>query len=655
MGNGSVLAGYRVSLYASFSVNGDYQKIASTQSNSAGEFKLPYHFPVALPGKFAPVLFVIAERKPVMLAAAISGADIPEHLVLNERTTVAVGNAFAQFIQPGKISGNSVGVRNAVKMAANMANPHNGEVGAVLLHKPNGADTSTLATFNALSNAVAACVAHASNCETLFAITTPEGHTPVESVLLALANITKNPSFTNYEMTTADPLFGLSLLSPIYQPALTEQPGNWLLFLKFTGGRYSAQDRFNLMNGPGNIALDRHGNAWVNDNYIPRATTETACAGQRLMKFHPWGEQFDASPFFGGGLSGAGFGITLDPKGNVWVGNFGFEAPACADGTVPPDPANKIPATHNSVSLFLENGLPLSGKNGFTGGRIWWPQATVSDRRGNIWVANCGNDSVTLIRDGNPLRAENIRLPGSKAHYRDGESPLLKPFAIAIDNRGRAWVTGNKAEKLYRIDLRGEVHEIALNGVELAWPMGISSDSKGNLWISNSDSVNVPCIDPLDPQDGGNPSVVFVPQGGGMAQTVTLGGLSIPWGNAVDGDDTLWVFNFGHTPTKDVDESTTWPDTGIAHICGSGHCPPGKQLGDPISPKAGYTSDALERITGGGVDPSGNLWLMNNWKKIGPFTYDTNPGGNSIVIIPGAAKPVKTPLLGAPRHFPETR
>jgi hypothetical protein len=33
-----------------------------------------------------------------------------------------------------------------------------------------------------------------------------------------------------------DPVFQLSLLNPIYQPALTHRPTNWLLFLKITGG-----------------------------------------------------------------------------------------------------------------------------------------------------------------------------------------------------------------------------------------------------------------------------------------------------------------------------------------------------------------------------------------------------------------------------------
>lgn len=648
------LAGYRVSLYANFTIAGGFQRMLATAvSKPDGSFRLHYRLPPGLIATMPPVLLLVAERGLVTLATVVSGSEVPPQLVINERTTVATAAAFAQFIHGRQLRGNHVGMQNAVKMVANMADPVSGRPSDVLRQTPNGAETSTFATFNALSNVVAACVASGEHCEQLFAATSPAGAPPADNVLQALANLTRNPSYPLYPQDSADPIFMLSLAAPLYQPALEQRPTNWLLFIKFTGGKYSAQDRFNLMNGPGNIAFDAEGSAWILNNYIPKATNQNACASQRLLRFYPWGETYEGSPYYGGGLSGAGFGITLDPRGNVWVGNFGFESPACADGTVPPDPENKIPATHNSVSLFHKSGRPISRSNGFTRGNIWWPQGTVSDREGNIWVANCGNDTVTMIRSGNPLLAKNFLLPGANPDLQPTESPSLKPFAIAIDRRGRAWITGNKSERLYRIDQRGNVEEVDTGGAELSWPMGISSDSKGNMWISNSDAVNVPCVDPLDPQSGGNPSIVFMPaDGGAPLQVFGQGGLSIPWGNAVDGSDTLWVFNFGHTPFEDVQADTVWPDTGVSRFCGSGDCPPGLSVGDPISPDTGYTSDALERITGGGIDPSGNLWLLNNWKKIGPFVYDTNPGSNSFVIVPGAATPVKTPLIGVPRHFP---
>ena len=72
-------------------------------------------------------------------------------------------------------------------------------------------------------------------------------------------------------------------------------------------------------------------------------------------------------------------------------------------------------------------------------------------------------------------------------------------------------------------------------------------------------------------------------------------GLTIPWGIAVDSDDTIWVANF----------------TGqrVSHLCGArvATCPTGV-AGDPISPSGGYAFDGLQRNTGVQIDPSGNVW-----------------------------------------------
>ncbi|WNM57378.1 hypothetical protein [Candidatus Nitrospira allomarina] len=684
-GNGHAQQGYAVSLYAS--ELGSHSKghvLGRAKTDRDGKFNVHYRTPHGQ--QF--VLFVIAEYGPVMLAGVVGSAHhVYDAVVVNERTTVATGTAFAQFVDGWKIHGNTYGMINAVKMAENMANPENGDIGEVLFNTPNGTETSTYPTFNSLTNVIASCVADDTNCYSLFMATTTKGGPAPTTVLQAVANIAKYPSYPGYPTDTDDPLYQLSLIDPVNQPALTSRPTSWLLFIKFNGGQHNIYDPFNLMSGPGQIAFDEGGFAWINNNYRPTFPDEIACAGQRLIKTYPWGETFPGSPYFGGGLSGAGFGIGLDPHGKVWVGNFGFEAPACADTTVDPmpDPALKIPAAHDSVSVFRPDGSPTSGFDGFTEGHIWWPQATVSDKKGNIWIANCGNDTVTFIPKGKPGHARNIAFPGGRGAEGiyaptipdtepDSDAPLLKPFAIAIDPKGRAWVTANQVEYVhpgtddpseaiggvYRVSSDGTVETLsnldANNVPVLSWPMGISGDSQGNMWVSNSNSVKVPCVDPLDPQDGEQgPSITLYPADDSPPSVYTGGGLTIPWGNAVDGNDTLWVFNFGQKPTRNVDENTVWPDTPLSHFCGAdpGKCPSGKGMGDPISPPTGYVSDALDRVTGGGIDPSGNVWLLNNWKKTGPYgpVYNTNPGGNSFVIVPGAAGPVKTPLIGPPQSF----
>ncbi|HEX3994382.1 MAG TPA: hypothetical protein VHX39_24680, partial [Acetobacteraceae bacterium] len=85
--------------------------------------------------------------------------------------------------------------------------------------------------------------------------------------------------------------------------------------------------------------------------------------------------------------------------------------------------------------------------------------------------------------------------------------------------------------------------------------------------------------------------------------------MTLPWGVAVDGNDTVWAFNFGAAPIGTLVPQST----GIAHLCGADttKCPAGLATGDAISPATGYRSDALMRLTGGEVDPSGNLSMAD--------------------------------------------
>lgn len=629
------LTGYRVALHAKYlDPFGGVRTLGQATTDSLGNFEINYWQPYWLPDVLQPILFITAAKGPSMLASALGKPPIFHDVVVNERTTVAASFAFAQFIGTRSENDNKYGLENAVHMAANMADPETGTVSTVLGSPPNGPDTTTLEIFNALANIVAYCVDSAAGCTALFEATTPPGGQRPHTVVSALANIAKF-SWLNPKI-----LYALSLQRKIYTPARTLPPDVWALFLRFTGTDSSEQTSHDLLNGPGNFAIDKQGFLWVIDNYVPESPLDIACTGLRLLKFYPWGENFPGSPYFGGGLGGAGFGVALAPNGHVWVGNFGFEAPQCS---VLGNPyAN--PATHNSVSEFLPNGIALSPDNqGYTEGNIFWPQGTVADRKGNIWMANCGNDTVTVYPKGQPSSAFNIADIG-----------LDKPFGLAIDGKGNAWVTGNRSNNVAVISPEGML--IDLIDSPITKPMGIAADSHGNMWISNSDLIDVPCPPPAnDLGNGTDPSVTLLLSNGELypGSPFSGGGLLIPWGIAVDGNDTVWVANFGIDPNFNDPDSI--PPGGllprVSQFCGinTSRCPPGKQqTGMPISPETGYTTNALDRNTGIAVDPSGNVWLANNWKEIPP---KINPGENSIVVMVGAAGPLKTPLIGPPKSF----
>src|SRR5262245_3347820 len=234
----------------------------------------------------------------------------------------------------------------------------------------------------------------------------------------------------------------------------------------------------------------------------------------------------------------------------------------------------------------------------------------------------------------------------------------MKPFGIAIDHEGNSWTTGSLNSTLAVIGLNGKVSEVIPsqdpNGrIQLSRPMGNASDSHGNIWVANSDFMDVPC--PPSP----TPNLAFATAPSialflhhpdrkpHVGSPFTGGGLTIPWGIAVAGHDTVWVASCG-VPFTPTPLNPPWPAPNrVGNFCGvdTSKCPPTKrEVGKAMSPDGtGYTSDALIRNTAVAIDPSGNVWLANNWKR-GPIL--NNAGGNSIAVMVGAAGQVKTALIG---------
>jgi len=145
------------------------------------------------------------------------------------------------------------------------------------------------------------------------------------------------------------------------------------------------------------------------------------------------------------------------------------------------------------------------------------------------------------------------------------------------------------------------------------------------------------------------------------------GGISGPWSVTVDGDDNVWVANFGPMKPGSVygSDDPNGVKAAVSKLAGV-KGPPGTQPGDYLSPKdTGYTLPSagsqvllngeplygpngpacfspLMRQTNVLIDQAGNLWALNNWKP--RFDVDIapvvgNPGGDGVVIFVGLAKP----------------
>ena len=325
--------------------------VGHARSRRGGRFVLRYRSPSRVAVKYllatrpccaAEAGFPVAANS-YELALALGAGRVPHRVTLNERTTVAMAYAMAQFIDGNRVSGKNPGLRNAAAMTRNLATRRRGLVAPVLARFPNGRSTSTLRSFNSLAGLLALCRRQGRACASLLRLGAAPGGGPAPGTLQATVNIATNP------WHNVGGLFKLSRLAaklpPRYAPTVSRrrQVPAWTLALRFEGSPRG-------LDGPGNFAIDAKGGIWVGNNYeYSRQSKKSTCFGRKLFRYTPTGRYYPGSPYESGGTSGVGFGITFDKEEHIWVGNFGFEGKGC-----------RKEAPHNSVSEWKSNGEAVS-------------------------------------------------------------------------------------------------------------------------------------------------------------------------------------------------------------------------------------------------------------------------------------------------------
>ena len=291
-------------------------------------------------------------------------------------------------------------------------------------------------------------------------------------------------------------------------------------------------------------------------------------------------------------------------------------------------PALTAPPTAWILALLYT--VPLSPGTGWTNGGLNHPQGVAVDQKGNVWIANNygpksapGQGNVVVYPGGDPSKA--LTISGSSLNH---------PFAIQIDGYGRAWVTNAGLGGARLVNTRAAIlvgkfggsitvigpdfKPVAFSPIQSSsfkWQLGLAIDSKNNAWVTSYFSS----------------AVTEIRSSGAVAGVYHLPKTVLPWSEAIDGSDRVWVAGFG-TPR-------------VWLLCGADTtaCPPGSSTGTILSPRLGFQSAAFQHFTSIQVDQSGNIWLSNNWSKLNPPT-----GGVGIAEIVGAATPVCSPLTPVP-------
>jgi hypothetical protein len=471
----------------------------------------------------------------------------------------------------------------------NLVNPVEGTAGAVVTNQDNGASNDTLATLGTLANLVSLCAPGTAGCDDVLRLTTPPGGSEPPDTAQAVLNLALHPTLA------PDQLFTLARSVAVFAPALTTAPSAWTLVLLYTEPDLYASGR---------IAIDATGNIWSSNNWLPG----TQDPSPYLTVLSPTGQPALASPIEGGGMKGGAWGAAITPEGNGWFGSFGG----------------------NAMAQYSADAEPVSPDEGWTNGDLSHPQGVAIDQRGNVWIANNfgpesapGQGNVVVYPGGDPAKAITITGGG-----------LNHPFAIQIDGFGRAWVTNAGPGGANLVNTRAAVAigkfggSVTVIGPDFKpssfspieddafrWPLGLAIDSKNHAWVVNYFGSSVTEMEP----DGTVAADFKLPDG------------TLPWSEAVDGSDRVWVAGFGHP--------AVWL------LCGTttDACPPGSSTGTILSPPDGLRSPAFQHFTSIQIDQSGNVWLSNNWSNLVPPV-----GGTGIAEIVGAATPVCTPLSPVP-------
>jgi streptogramin lyase len=524
-----------------FTVSGDYTCPSATTQV----------YLVARGGK--PLVTNPADNPSLALMAAIgdcANLTSSSSITINELTTVAATWSLRAFLAPGGMVGasstNTMGLANAFLVANNLVNLTSGTTPGSAL--PAGSILET-AKLDTLANALTASAISAggSACPQLFTAATETGEAPTNT-LDAAFNIVANPA------SNVAAVYSLASAKGAYQPALTAAPHDWTLSITY-GGCASGCGGLHL---PGGLAIGATGSVWV-ANY----------SGGYVSKFSATGVPAAPTGYHGAGLHDS-FGIAVDGQGNAWVTNEESVSASVNGGL-------------GSVSKFSASGVELSGE-GFTGGGIYFPQAIAADTNGDLWVANYGQSSASLLAsDGTPLSGAS------------GLAASQLPFtsAVALDASHTAWFA-----------VQGAAASVSPTGAVVSYPCcdnpsGIAVDPNGNIWLA----------------DYGASSIVELSHAGEPLHQLTLAaGANAPNGIASDSAGNIWTSNYR--------------GDSVTEIAGAGAA--------LLSPAKGFGQDApLDEPFGVAIDAGGNVWV-------------TNSGNDTITEILGIAAPVKTPLLGPP-------
>ena len=588
------LSNYYIYLYES--VEDKSILINETISDEDGKFEIMFESINNDSIYYIKCISKINKTKQLLHVFAYSDINSESNIIINELTSVSSIFCFNQFFDKDDIYGNKMGLNIALGMKNNLVTL-TGNLSDVILTNPNGDETNTKKLLNTLSNIYVYGIKN--KPDDLFNLIIPNNLENLNLIIL-FHFIAENPFqfVKNKLLQENDPFFVYSFVYKSYFPFLNfnNKPSSYTLVVKVNK---TGNEKL-LFGGPANIVFDKKGYAWITNNVYQG----TYNSSNFTVVLKPDGQPASFSPVFDEKIVGSAYGITKYYD-NILVSNFGW-------GNVVPNGGLAIINSQNkNVNVINEEMFRVQG-------------ITV-DKNNNIWICSNGNSKIVVILENKKIISYNLGINNN-------------PFDVICTNDNNIYISvpsGQLLSNIYKVSIMNEEiivdKKYIFDTIQL---LGMAFDSMNNIYVCS----------PL------NNTIYQI-----ISSTETIvefkEGLYTPWGCSVDGDDNLWVANFG--PNNDDTFCITkispngtllTPNNGI--ILNSGGQEVRLANGLPLY---GIEIDKksfkpLMRTTNCPIDMAGNVWAINNWKPSiddNQVIEDANPGGDGICIFIGLAGKIK--------------